>query len=362
MLDFTRTVDSRGRAALAISSHVAKEGYKSSKVKTSPHHPRWGMTCRDDVDFMGSFDALLECKNRLYQSTPHDCIKQKLLLGMVSKIIKGNLSLSCMHIKGHGGRKRAALHVQENLQMYHYIYKSDILSYYNSIDHSLLMNELSDLIPSKSLLNGIHKAIHRDVDHGGYYTKLQGLPMGSSLSPLLGAVYLKKLDQAMDRRQNIFYRRYMDDFIIMTKTKSEFKSAIKQIKQILKYLKVKEHPDKTHYLRTHDVAYDTIGEEKQTLDYLRRVVNTPDVGFDFLGYHISQSGIRLKRATAQKMIATKTKVPKKKWFKPGSIQEEIYGPYWIPPKKSLKKMPLCDRTDAQTLPILAPPLYGKKTH
>jgi hypothetical protein len=46
----------------------------------------------------------------------------------------------------------------------------------------------------------------------------KGMVAGSSLSPLLGAVYLNTLDHQLDSNRHIIYVRYMDDFVILAKT------------------------------------------------------------------------------------------------------------------------------------------------
>ena len=46
----------------------------------------------------------------------------------------------------------------------------------------------------------------------------QGIPLGSPLSPVLGAFYLYELDRACTRR-GLWYVRYMDDILILTSTR-----------------------------------------------------------------------------------------------------------------------------------------------
>lgn len=315
----------------------AVQWYKVAKAKSSPHHPRWNFSA-NAFALNQSFSPMHQRPSgHFYQSTPNDTIHHKILALKLYPLIKNVLSTACMHIKNHGGRKEAAHHVQKNLNHYPYLYKSDIFSYYASIDRPILMNMVSKHVHSKNLVSRIHAALHRDVEMGGNFRPIDGLPMGCSLSPLLGALYLTPLDNAMTKRKGIFYVRYMDDFIIMGKTKSIFKSAIKHAKIILSSLKVREHPDKTQYLRTHNVGVDNIVQEKISLDYLNRVVDAQDVGFDFLGYHISKNGIRLRRSTAQKMIETKTRPCKKRYFKKGSVMAELKEPYWIQPLKKRQK-------------------------
>ncbi len=55
----------------------------------------------------------------------------------------------------------------------------------------------------------------------------KGIPMGSPLSPLLGAIALIPLDKAMDQVRQIFYARYMDDWVVFTKSKTALRKIVK---------------------------------------------------------------------------------------------------------------------------------------
>ena len=46
---------------------------------------------------------------------------------------------------------------------------------------------------------------------------------GGALSPILGGVYLNPLDQIMGQDKRIVYVRYMDDFVVLAKTRWHFK-------------------------------------------------------------------------------------------------------------------------------------------
>ena len=66
--------------------------------------------------------------------------------------------------------------------------------------------------------------------------KKRGIVAGASPSPLLGALYLSPLDCAMEALQeneSIFYIRFMDDFVILTKKRWQLRKAIKIMHTIL---------------------------------------------------------------------------------------------------------------------------------
>lgn len=124
-----------------------------------------------------------------------------------------------MHVKGHGGLKQCVAGVQQQLAHYQFVCKTDVKHFYESIDQQLLVEKLYTCIENKSLRRYLYQIIHRTVEYGGNYREItQGISRGCSLSPIFGALYLKVLDELFERF-NGYYIRYMDDILIMTKTR-----------------------------------------------------------------------------------------------------------------------------------------------
>ena len=103
--------------------------------------------------------------------------------------------------------------------------------------------------------------------NGEYLTIDQGISLGCSLSPLLSAIYLKELDKAFERK-NVYYLRYMDDWVVLAKTKNNLRNAVKTAYKILAKLKLKMHPDKT---------------------FIGRIAK----GFNFLGFLFKPEGLQV---------------------------------------------------------------------
>jgi hypothetical protein len=153
---------------------------------------------------------------------------------------------------------------------YRYVARFDIRSYYESMNHAVLLKLLEET----------------DIDTESYelvsdYLSLPdmkftgcGMVAGGSISPLLGAVYLTPLDRAMERRHDIRYQRYMDDYLIFAPTRHKLKAALRCMYRVLEQLKLTVHPDK-------------------------RSIGTTHRGFDFLGYRIHPD--RLLRPAMQSL-------------------------------------------------------------
>lgn len=80
-----------------------------------------------------------------------DALVQKVL----SELLYGafDLAESCMHVKGHGGLKQCVGEVQHQLKDYQFVYKTDVKSFYESIDQYLLIEQIHQYSWCIELLN-----------------------------------------------------------------------------------------------------------------------------------------------------------------------------------------------------------------
>jgi len=146
---------------------------------------------------------------------------------------------------------------------YKYVYKTDVKSYFASIDHSILMEQLKRYIKNPIILSLIKQIISPIVFISGMrQTNKRGIPLGCSLSPVLAELYLLELDQVFDRNRNIHYQRFNDDIFVLTKAKWQQKRAIKKVKQTLHRLKLT-----TRYRKTFT------GHTSQTIAYPVREIS-----------------------------------------------------------------------------------------
>lgn len=109
----------------------------------------------------------------------------------------------------------------------YYILKMDISKYFQSVDRKTLVKILNRKIKDQKLMNLLEKIIYSSESE-------KGLPIGNYTSQTFANIYLNEVDQYIKHNLKCkFYFRYMDDSIILVKTKSEAKILLEKIKKFL---------------------------------------------------------------------------------------------------------------------------------
>jgi len=178
------------------------------------------------------------------------------------------LSPRCYHLEGRGGAKAAVRFVDAQRADNTFVFRTDVKSYYASIDHEILLAMLDRHVPDGRVLDLLRQYVRRTIYDGGLYEDVErGISLGCPLSPLMGALYLKLLDERMEAT-GLAYARFMDDWVILAPTRWKLRAAIRLVNETLAELKLRQHPDKT---------------------FIGRVSR----GFDFLGYLFTPAGLEV---------------------------------------------------------------------
>ncbi len=195
----------------------------------------------------GALDRLEFDDGTISLWSSRDMIALKLISQALGLRMTDHIPKSCYHLKGHGGLKKAVANTYEALPDYQYVMRSDIKSYYASIHHDTLMGIIESYVTHPILLTLVRKACQRTETCGGLFYDYheKGVPKGSPLSPLLGAIALVPLDKAMEKMKGVFYCRFMDDWCVLTKSKTALRKVVKRTHEIMKALKFQLHPLKT---------------------------------------------------------------------------------------------------------------------
>lgn len=130
----------------------------------------------------------------------------------------------------HDALKRCREYVEEG---YVYVVSMDLQSYFDTIDHSKLIEVLSRTIKDSRVISLIHKYLNSGVmEDGGFHATPEGVPQGGPLSPVCGNVMLNELDKELERRGHK-YVRYADDCDIFCKSR---KSAERTLEHIIPFI------------------------------------------------------------------------------------------------------------------------------
>lgn len=131
-------------------------------------------------------------------------------------------------------------------QGYRYVVETDIDSYFDNIDHELLISKVGALISDERVLKLIEKWIRAEVYDGSQVYKLEkGIPQGSVISPMLANLFLDEFDEAMIN-SGFQLVRYSDDFIVLSKTCGGAEKALELTESKLKQLRLSLDEEDTH--------------------------------------------------------------------------------------------------------------------
>jgi len=161
-----------------------------------------------------------------------------------------------------------------------YALKADIKRYFEAVDQEMLLKIIRKKIKDEKLLSLVRTILHN------FNAKIKGIgmPLGNLTSQFFANVYLNELDQFVKHELKVrYYMRYVDDFVIIHKSKEVLEYYKQEITRFLtEILKLQLHPGKSKII---------------PLFY-----GIPFVGFRIFCYH------KLIRKKATKRIKAKLKM------------------------------------------------------
>jgi RNA-directed DNA polymerase len=155
-----------------------------------------------------------------------------------------------------------------------WVVETDIANCFEAIPKDRLIQAVEERVCDQPVLKLLRVVLGAGVMTDGVVRRsVTGTPQGGPLSPLLCNVYLHRLDRVWDTREHGVLVRYVDDAVVMCRSRQQAEAALARLRQLLADLGLEPKEAKTRIVRLE--------------------VGGP--GFDFLGFHhrlVRSRGIR----------------------------------------------------------------------
>ena len=142
-----------------------------------------------------------------------------------------NTSYACLKERG---MHRAALYVKDTMKHCkikwdeYYILKMDVAKYFDNINKKILLKILERNIKDPDLMWLIKEILYANK-------REKGLEIGNYTSQMFANIYLNEVDQYIKHKLKVkYYCRYLDDSIVIVRTKKEAKEILEKIRKYLK--------------------------------------------------------------------------------------------------------------------------------
>ena len=142
-----------------------------------------------------------------------------------------NTSYACLKERG---MHRAAVYVKDTMKHCkikwdeYYILKMDVAKYFDNINKKILLKILERNIKDPDLMWLIKEILYANK-------REKGLEIGNYTSQMFANIYLNEVDQYIKHKLKVkYYCRYLDDSIVIVRTKKEAKEILEKIRKYLK--------------------------------------------------------------------------------------------------------------------------------
>jgi group II intron reverse transcriptase/maturase len=157
----------------------------------------------------------------------------------------------------------------------------DIKSFFDTIDHELLLKAVNSYCKDKWVLLYVRRWLKSGIvtQDKSYLESLTGTPQGGVISPLLANIFMHVcFDKWMETyHPEKPFERYADDIVVHCKTEKQALYVLSCIRQRLSTCKLSLHPDKTKLVNLRGIS-----EKKYPKS------------FDFLGFTIQANWVNVK--------------------------------------------------------------------
>lgn len=204
--------------------------------------------------------TIYEPKERIIRALPFkDRVAQHALCNVIRSIIeRGFYAHSYACIDGRGAHKASHDLSRWYYRLYRewdgnvWVLKGDIHSYFASMSHDVLKRQYRKEIKDRRVL----ALLDCIVDHNGTGEPV-GVPVGNLTSQLFGGMYLTPLDRFVKETLRAkWYMRYMDDFVILARSRLELVEQLEKITEFLHTeLRLELNPKTKIYKPMHGIDF-----------------------------------------------------------------------------------------------------------
>ena len=240
-----------------------------------------------------------DAKKRLIKAAPfRDRLVHHAICNVIEPIFDKSFIYHSYACRKGKGTHKAINTLQNKLKNMGNVYclQCDISKYFASIDHNVLLSLLSKKVADKKVMNLLKIIIESDYDIINYKGNKAGIPIGNLTSQLFANIYLDRLDQFIkhDLKEK-HYIRYMDDFLIVHKSKDHLHLVKENIKNFVE-----------------DVLYLLLHPKKAI------VFPVANDGVNFLGFRVFDTHKLLRKSTVKRFIQ-RFKVLSEEQFEKGIV-------------------------------------------
>lgn len=254
---------------------------------------------------------IIKGRNKFPRVISIPTIRDRIVIDILKKYLQEVFCDSVSHDLPNVFIKKIKEHIDSQRRPIFY-YKTDISSFFDSLDHNILYNKLQSKIEDVEILKLIANVIETPTVQAnslkGNREKFnsKGVPQGLSISNILADIYMSDFDRIMNSKP-FFYKRYVDDIFILSNILNKYRLVKKNLKKI----KLKNNFEKTSY----------------------GILNNTSI--EYLGYSISDEKISIKDQNVQKFINRIAKKCTK--FKSGYLRKEERPIYLIDDNNKYKE-------------------------
>ena len=182
--------------------------------------------------------------------TVRDRVVQQATLAVLSPIFEVKF-LDCSYgfRKGRNTHQAIAKIEQYRSEGCEWVVEADIESFFDTVDHELLIDQAAEEISDGSVLKLIRSWLEAGAFKGAEVIEtVVGTPQGGVISPLLANIYLHPFDVQMTAL-GFNLVRYADDFVIMCRSEDEAEQAMEAATRILSGMKLRIKAAKTRIVQ-----------------------------------------------------------------------------------------------------------------